>query len=100
MRVLTLLGTRPEIIRLSRVIEKLDALCEHTLAFTGQNYEPKLSDLFFTELGVRKPDVSFGIRAEGFGAQAGQILARTEELLHKVKPERLLILGDTNSGLG
>ncbi len=61
MKVLTVLGTRPEIIRLSRVIEKLDRLCEHVLVHTGQNFDPKLSDLFFEELGVRRPDRHLGV---------------------------------------
>jgi UDP-N-acetylglucosamine 2-epimerase (non-hydrolysing) len=93
------LGTRPEIIRLSRLIPKLDALCEHVLVHTGQNFDPSLSDVFFRDLGVRAPDVSLGVRADSFGEQAGQILAGTERALGEHAPDRLLILGDTNSGL-
>jgi len=99
MKVMTILGTRPEIIRLSRVIPLLDAHAEHVLVHTGQNYDPRLSEVFFSELGVRPPDVYLGIRGTGFADQIGQILARTEALLLEHTPDRLLILGDTNSGL-
>lgn len=99
MRVMTVLGTRPEIIRLSLVIEKLDALCDHTLVHTGQNYDERLSDIFFAELGVRPPDHALGIRAGSFAEQVGAILAQTEKLLIEERPDRLLVLGDTNSGL-
>jgi UDP-N-acetylglucosamine 2-epimerase (non-hydrolysing) len=99
MRIATVLGTRPEIIRLSRVIEKLDALCEHVLIHTGQNYDPNLSEVFFRELGVRQPDHFLGAQAATFGDQVGQILTRVETVLQQHRPDRLLILGDTNSGL-
>ena len=99
MKVMTVLGTRPEIIRLSRVIPKLDAVCEHVLVHTGQNFDPALSDVFFRDLGVRAPDRSLGVRADSFGAQAGQILAGVESAIREEQPDRLLVLGDTNSGL-
>src|SRR3990172_3912802 len=99
MKVMTVLGTRPEIIRLSRIIPMLDRFADHTLVHTGQNYDPNLSDVFFRELGVRQPNGYLGVQAEGFGAQIGQILTRIEPLLLDHRPERLLILGDTNSGL-
>ena len=99
MKILTVLGTRPEIIRLSRVIEKLDALCEHVLVHTGQNFDPTLSDIFFSDLGVRPPDHCLGAQGATFGDQVGQILARIEPILREEKPDRLLILGDTNSAL-
>ena len=99
MKVMTVLGTRPEIIRLSRLIPKLDALCDHVLVHTGQNFDPALSDVFFSDLGVRAPDISLGVRAESFGEQVGQILAGIERAIGDEKPDRLLILGDTNSGL-
>ena len=100
MKVMTLLGTRPEIIRLSRIIEKLDRECEHAVVHTGQNYDPKLSDVFFDELGVRAPDRHLSIRASTFGGQIGKILAAVEETLRELQPDRLLVLGDTNSALG
>ncbi len=99
MKVMTLFGTRPEIIRLSQVIKQLDRFCDQTLVHTGQNYDPNLSDIFFQELGLRQPDIHLGIRATSFADQAGQILARCGEVLAQERPDRLLILGDTNSGL-
>lgn len=99
MKVMTVLGTRPEIIRLSLVIELLDRSCEHTLVHTGQNFDERLDGVFFRELGIRKPDYHLGVRAAGFGEQAGQILAGVERLLVANRPDRVLILGDTNSGL-
>lgn len=99
MKVMTLFGTRPEIIRLSQTIKHLDLFCEQTLVHTGQNYDPNLSDIFFHELDLRPPDIHLGIQTTGFAEQAGQILARTGEVLFRVRPDRLLILGDTNSGL-
>jgi UDP-N-acetylglucosamine 2-epimerase (non-hydrolysing) len=99
MKVLTLVGTRPEIIRLSRVIEGLDRFCEHRLVHTGQNYDPALSDVFFKELGVRQPDLHLGIRADSASAQIGRLLEKCGEVFAAERPDRILILGDTNSGL-
>lgn len=99
MKIMTLFGTRPEIIRLSQIIKQLDRFCEQILVHTGQNYDPLLSDIFFQELELRPPDLHLGIQAAGFAAQAGQIIAKAGEVLTAVKPDRLLILGDTNSGL-
>lgn len=99
MKVMTIFGTRPEIIRLSQIIKQLDKFCDHTLVHTGQNYDPNLSDIFFIDLGLRAPDIHLGIQATGFADQAGQIIARCGALLAQVQPDRVLILGDTNSGL-
>ena len=99
MRVLTVLGTRPEIIRLSRIIEKLDRLCDHKLVHTGQNFDPNLSDVFFQDLGVRRPDYYLGARGETFGQEIGQILSAFDKVLYQERPDGLLVLGDTNSGL-
>ncbi len=99
MKVLTVLGTRPEIIRLSCVIKQLDQFCEHVLLYSGQNFDPKLSDIFFRELGVRQPDINLGIREESFSAQLSAIIAGTGEVLAQERPDRVLILGDTNTGL-
>jgi UDP-N-acetylglucosamine 2-epimerase (non-hydrolysing) len=100
MKIMTVLGTRPEIIRLSRIIALLDAHAgSHILVHTGQNYDERLNGLFFRELGVRPPDVALDVRGAGFGEQAGQILARIEPILRQQRPDRLLVLGDTNSGL-
>ena len=99
MKILTILGTRPEIIRLSRVIALLDEHADHVLVHTGQNYDDRLNGVFFRELGVRSPDAFLSVRASGFGEQAGQILERGESALLEHRPDRVLILGDTNSGL-
>lgn len=99
MRVMTILGTRPEIIRLSAVIPLLDQHAEHTLVHTGQNFEDRLSRIFFEELNVRRPDVFMGVRAGTFSGQIGQILEKSERFFDEYRPDRLLILGDTNSGL-
>src|SRR3984893_16393867 len=99
MKIMTILGTRPEIIRLSYIISLLDQSCHHVLVHTGQNYDERLSQIFFDELGVRKPDFHLGVRAQNISGHVGQILERTEELFLKDNPDRLLLLGDTNSGL-
>lgn len=99
MKIATLFGTRPEIIRLSRVIERLDSLGEQILVHTGQNYDPNLSDIFFAELGVRAPDEHWGIQTGSFGSQIGEIIAHAGEFFARERPDRVLILGDTNSGL-
>jgi hypothetical protein len=82
MKILTVLGTRPEIIRLSRIIPALDELCDHVLVHTGQNFEPSLSQLFFDQLRLREPDHHLGVRASGFGEQLGQILGGAERVFH------------------
>lgn len=100
MKVMTILGTRPEIIRLSGVIRILDQYAKkHWLVHTGQNFEERLSGLFFSELEVRPPDYCMEVRAASFAEQAGQILAKAEALFLEYRPDRVLILGDTNSGL-
>ncbi len=99
MKILTVLGTRPEIIRLSQVIEKLDRSGDHILVHTGQNYDETLSDIFFRDLNIRKPDYYLGVKASSFGEQVGNIIRESEKILENEKPDRLLILGDTNSAL-
>jgi len=84
VKILTVLGTRPEIIRLSRLIPLLDELCEHTLVFTGQNFDYNLSTLFFKELGVRRPDFSLETKTGTTWRQTGNILAQTDEVLAQV----------------
>lgn len=96
---MTVFGTRPEIIRLSLIIQRLDALCEQTLVHTGQNFDPNLSDVFFRELGLRQPDVHLDVQTGDFADQVGQILSRVGKSMTQVNPDRVLILGDTNSGL-
>jgi UDP-N-acetylglucosamine 2-epimerase (non-hydrolysing) len=100
MRVMTVVGTRPELIRLSLVFRRLDeAGVEHHLVHTGQNYDARLSDIFFTELDLPEPDTYLGVRSERVGEQIGAIVARSEAAMLEFRPDALLILGDTNSGL-
>ncbi len=99
MKVMTILGTRPEIIRLSRIIPLLDHYCEHVLVYTGQNYDPTLYDIFFEELGIRPPDHLLECRAESVMGQICEILTECERIIQAENPDRLLILGDTNSAL-
>ncbi len=99
MKIMTILGTRPEIIRLSRVIPLLDRLCEHVLVHTGQNYDRSLYELFFEELAVRLPDHVLECKSTSIMGQIGQILIECERVILNEKPDRLLILGDTNSAL-
>ena len=98
-KVITLLGTRPEIIRLARVIEVLDESATHLLVHTGQNFDDRLSGMFFRDLGLREPDVFMGVRGVGFADQVGQMFAKCEELFRTERPDTVLILGDTNTGL-
>src|ERR1043166_282292 len=99
MKIMTIFGTRPEIIRLSLVMKVLDQHCEHVSVHTGQNYDESLSDVFIQDLEVRTPDVHLGIASKSFGEQVGQILTKCDEVLEEHKPDRVLILGDTNSAL-
>ena len=99
MKLMTVLGTRPEIIRLSRVIPLLDQRCEHVLVHTGQNYDERLNELFFKELGLRNPDLCLGVKGVTAADQVAKIIYLTDEAMEKVKPDAMLILGDTNSGL-
>ena len=99
MKVMTILGTRPEIIRLSLIIKLLDQYTDHILVHTGQNYDPRLSQLFFQELNVRQPDIVLNVDSLSFGVQVGQIVSRIEPFFLEHRPDRILILGDTNSGL-
>ena len=99
MKVLTILGTRPEIIRLCRIIAALDNCCEHVIVHTGQNYDYNLNEIFFEQLGVRKPDYFLGAKGT-FGEQMSIILSKTEKILLDEKPDKFLVLGDTNSSIG
>lgn len=99
MKIMTVLGTRPELIRLSLIIPKLDKYCDHILVHTGQNYDNSLNRIFFEHLGIRKPDYDLGIKGGSFGEQIGKILIEGEKVIRKEIPDRILILGDTNSGL-
>lgn len=99
MKIMTIFGTRPEIIRLSVVMKVLDQHCDHVTVHTGQNYAESLSDIFIRDLQVRAPNIHLGIRSASFGDQAGQIIKKVDEVLESERPDRVLILGDTNSAL-
>jgi UDP-N-acetylglucosamine 2-epimerase len=99
VKVMTIVGTRPEIIRLSAVIKALDACVDHILVHTGQNWDHRLNQIFFDELGLREPDHYLGVAGGHLGETMGNILAKGYEVLLKEQPDALLILGDTNSAL-
>ena len=96
---MTVVGTRPEIIRLSRVMAQLDQYCDHTIVHTGQNYDYELNEVFFNDLGIRKPDAFLGAAGKTAAESIGQIIISVDDVLEKYQPEALLILGDTNSCL-
>lgn len=98
-KVMTILGTRPEIIRLSEVIKKFDQEFEHILVHTGQNYDYELNEIFFEELGLRRPDFFLNTVGKDLGETMGNILAKSYEIIQKEKPDCVCILGDTNSAL-
>lgn len=97
LKVMTIVGTRPELIRLSRVIARLDVTVDHVLVHTGQNYDFSLNEVFFHDLGIRKPDHMLGVDTSSLGHVLGETLIRTEEVLLAEKPDAVLVLGDTNS---
>jgi UDP-N-acetylglucosamine 2-epimerase (non-hydrolysing) len=97
LKVMTIVGTRPELIRLSRVIARLDATVDHVLVHTGQNYDVMLNEVFFRDLGIRTPDHMLGVDTSSLGHVLGETLIRTEEVLRAERPDAVLVLGDTNS---
>ena len=97
LKVVTVVGTRPEIIRLSRVMAKLDEHCEHVLVHTGQNYDYELNEIFFKDLGIRKPDYFLGAAGQNGAETIGNVIITVDKVLAEVEPEALLVLGDTNS---
>lgn len=101
LKVVTVVGTRPEIIRLSRVLARLDEHCEHVLVHTGQNYDYELNQVFFDDLDIRKPDYFLNSASDSKGAAntIGNLISAVDEVLSEVRPEALLVLGDTNSCL-
>ena len=99
LKVLTVVGTRPEIIRLSRVMALLDEHVDHRIAHTGQNYDYELNEIFYTDLDLRKPDFFLNVDVSSLEASVGDIIRKSGELLRKEKPDALLVLGDTNSCL-
>lgn len=99
MKVMTVVGTRPEIIRLSRVLAKLDQFMDHILVHTGQNYDYELNEIFFNDLGIRKPDYFLGAAGATAAETIGQMIIKIDPLLGQIQPEAVLVLGDTNSCL-
>lgn len=99
LKVMSVVGTRPEIIRLSRVLAKLDEYCEHILVHTGQNYDFELNEVFFNDLGVRKPDYFLNAAGKNAAETIGQVIIKVDQVLEEVQPEAMLVLGDTNSCL-
>ena len=99
LKLVTIIGTRPEIIRLSLIIKKCDKFFDHTLIHTGQNYDYELNEIFFKELEIRKPDYFFEVASKSLGDTLGKIISKSYEVLSKIKPDALLVLGDTNSSL-
>jgi UDP-N-acetylglucosamine 2-epimerase len=99
LKVVTVVCTRPEIIRLSATMKLLDAYLNQIIVHTGQNYDYELNEIFFDDLGLRKPDYFMGIDTSSLGSAIGDIFKKTEEILRKEKPDALLVLGDTNSCL-
>lgn len=99
MKVMTIVGTRPEIIRLACVLKKLDKYCEHILVHTGQNYDYELNKVFFEELELRDPDYILNVKSDKLYKQLGNIISQTGEIIERVRPDALLVLGDTNSAL-
>lgn len=99
LKLMTILGTRPEIIKMSAIIKKCDKYFEHILVHTGQNFDYELNKVFFDELGLREPDYYLGVVGENLGQTMGNVIAKSYELMQKTKPDALIVLGDTNSCL-
>ena len=99
MKVMSIFGTRPEIIRLSRIFSRLDSNFDHIMVNTNQNFTYELNKIFFSDLKIRKADYNLNINVETYGKEISRIIEKSEKILLKEKPDVLLILGDTNSGL-
>lgn len=99
LKLMTILGTRPEIIKMSEIIKKCDIYFENILVHTGQNYDYTLNEIFFNDLGLREPDYYLGVVGENLGQTMGNVIAKSYEIMEKVKPDAIIVLGDTNSCL-
>src|SRR5450759_1766015 len=97
MKVMTILGTRPEIIRLAAIIKKLDKFCTHVVVHTGQNYDYELNKVFFEDLELRHPDIQLKVKSDTLHGQIANIIRETGAALEKERPDAVLVLGDTNS---
>jgi len=99
LKVMTIVGTRPEIIKLSRIMDKLDKYMDHVLIHTGQNYDYELNEIFFKDLGIRKPDHFLDAVGANVAQTIGNVISRSDAIMEKEEPDALLIYGDTNSCL-
>ena len=99
LKLMTILGTRPEIIKMSEIIKKCDKYFDHVLVHTGQNYDYTLNEVFFNELGLREPDYYLGVVGENLGQTMGNVISKSYELMNEIKPDAIIVLGDTNSCL-
>jgi len=99
LKVMTIVGTRPELIRLSRIIPKLDEFFLHTLVHTGQNYDYELNEIFFSDLGIRRPDFFLECRGTNPAETIGSVVIESDKLMEQIQPDAILVLGDTNSSL-
>ena len=99
LKLMTIVGTRPEIIKMSAIIKKCDKYFDHILVHTGQNYDYQLNQVFFNDLGLREPDYYLGVVGKDLGETMGNVIAKSYELMSKVKPDAIIVLGDTNSCL-
>ena len=97
IKVMTIVGTRPEIIKLSRVIHELDLHTNHVLVHTGQNFDYELNEIFFEQLGIRKPDVFLNAAGTNAAETIGKVIIKSDEVMDEYKPDAILIYGDTNS---
>jgi UDP-N-acetylglucosamine 2-epimerase (non-hydrolysing) len=100
MKIVTLVGTRPELIKLSEIIKKFDEYTDHVFVHTGQNYDYELNEIFYKDLDLRKPDYYLNVIGESLGKVIGNVIREFEMVLVKEKPDAVVILGDTNSALG
>jgi len=99
LKLMTIVGTRPEIIKMSEIIKKCDTYFEHVLVHSGQNYDYELNKVFFEDLGLREPDYYLGVVGENLGQTMGNVISKSYELMQHVKPDAVIVLGDTNSCL-
>ena len=99
LRLMTIVGTRPEIVKMSEIIKKCDQYFDHVLVHTGQNYDYALNEVFFKDLGLRTPDYNLGVAGDNTGATMGNVITKSYELMADIKPDAVVVLGDTNSCL-
>ena len=99
LKLMTILGTRPEIIKMSEIIKKCDKYFDHILVHSGQNYDYNLNEVFFEDLGLRAPDYYLGVAGDTLGQTMGNVISKSYDLMREVNPDAIIVLGDTNSCL-